>query len=393
MRHVFIIGSKGIPARYGGFETFVDSLARLRADPELVYHVSVWDGQPGEYDVYGARCFGVKVPPIGPARAIWCDIAALARVVRIIRAQRIERAVVYVLTCRIGPFFGHFVRQLHRLGATVALNPDGHEWMRGRWSQPVRAYWRMSEGQMVRQADLVVCDSRAIEAYVCQAYAAHAPKTTFIAYGVDAEPAAQAETARQADAAYADWRARQGVEAGEYYLMVGRFVPENNLMTILREFVASDTRRKLVVIANNEENRFMRELREQTGFDRDSRILFAGTVYDAALLVRIRAGALAYLHGHEVGGTNPSLLEALAMTPVNLLLDVPFNREVGEEAALYFTKQPGDLRARMAQTEAMSAAERAALGEKARARIEAAYRAKDINARYEALWRELHAQC
>ncbi|MCY7144414.1 glycosyl transferase, partial [Streptococcus gordonii] len=94
----------------------------------------------------------------------------------------------------------------------------------------------------------------------------------------------------------------------------GRFVPENNYETIIREFMSSDTKRDLVIICNHEGNSYFNELREKTAFDQDERIKFVGTVYDQELLKYIRNHAFAYLHGHEVGGTNPGLLEALAQT-------------------------------------------------------------------------------
>ena len=87
-----------------------------------------------------------------------------------------------------------------------------------------------------------------------------------------------------------------------------------------------------------EQNKFYDQLLKETGFDKDPRVKFVGTVYDQELLKYIRENAFAYFHGHEVGGTNPSLLEALASTKLNLLLDVGFNREVGEDGAIYWKK-------------------------------------------------------
>ena len=98
--------------------------------------------------------------------------------------------------------------------------------------------------------------------------------------------------------------------------------------------------RNFVLITNVEENKFYDKLRQETGFDKDPRVKFVGTVYDQELLKYIRENAFAYFHGHEVGGTNPSLLEALESTKLNLLLDVGFNREVGEDGALYWKKRP-----------------------------------------------------
>ena len=139
-----------------------------------------------------------------------------------------------------------------------------------------------------------------------------------------------------------DWYAKKGLAPKSYYLVVGRFVPENNYETMIREFMDSKSKRDFALITNVSD-KFLEELKERTHFDRDPRIKFVGTVYDQELLMKIRENAYAYLHGHEVGGTNPSLLEALGSTDLNLLLDVGFNREVAEDSALYWTKDVGSL--------------------------------------------------
>ena len=108
---------------------------------------------------------------------------------------------------------------------------------------------------------------------------------------------------------------------------------------MIKEFMKSKTTRDLVIVTNVEKNKFFEELREKTHFEDDKRIKFVGTVYNQELLKKIRENAYAYLHGHEVGGTNPSLLEALATTKLNILLDVGFNREVAEDGAIYFKKE------------------------------------------------------
>ena len=135
----------------------------------------------------------------------------------------------------------------------------------------------------------------------------------------------------------------------------------------------------------------MRALREKTGFEKDKRIIFAGTVYEHELVKRIREGAIAYIHGHEVGGTNPSLLEGLASTQINILMDVCFNREVGGDATLYFDKNPGTLQKAIAQVENMTMEERAAYAEKARQRILDDYRCEGVSANYEKLFEEISA--
>jgi len=381
--HVFILGSKGIPARYGGFETFVDQLVSRRADPNIQYHVACLDTIRRETEYRGARCFHLPAPNIGPAKAVYYDLAALRACCAYIRRHAIANAVVYVLTCRVGPFIGRFKKKLAAMGATLAVNPDGLEWSRAGWSAAIRRYWKLSEGLTVKRADLLICDSRAIERYIQGEYGRYAPRTLFIPYGAELceIPCGQEAIGR--------WYAEHGLEKGGFYLAVGRFLPENNYETMLRGFLQSGTRRKLVLISNVQRNRFYERLRTRTGFDRDPRVRFAGTVYDGALLARIRREAYGCLHGHEAGGTNPSLLEALAATDVNLVLDVAFNREVAADSALYWEKTADSLARQIGAAESMAATERKALGERAKERIAAAYNWPDVVAQYEQAFRTL----
>ena len=121
---------------------------------------------------------------------------------------------------------------------------------------------------------------------------------------------------------------------------MGRFVPENNYETAIREFMTSSTKRDLVIICNHEGNPYFEELRARTGFDQDPRVKFVGTVYDQDLLKYIRKEAFAYIHGHEVGGTNPGLLEALAQTDLNLVLGcLTLTITVAKDTAQYWTKE------------------------------------------------------
>ena len=166
-------------------------------------------------------------------------------------------------------------------------------------------------------------------------------------------------------------------------MFVGRFVPENNYETMITEFMKSNTKKDFVLITNVEQNKFYEQLKEKTGFGKDSRIKFVGTVYDQELLKKIRENAYGYFHGHEVGGTNPSLLEALATTDLNLLLDVGFNKEVAEDSALYFSKEDGML-ANLIDNE-LKEDEIKELGNKARKRINSEYTWNKIVDKYEKL--------
>lgn len=339
MKEVFIIGSKGIPAQYGGFETFVERLTEKKRSKDLLYHVACMSDSEDEFTHNGARCFNVKVPDIGAAKAVYYDIAALKKCITYIRENRVEDAVVYILACRIGPFIGHYKKILNELGAHVYVNPDGHEWKRAKWNRFIRKYWKVSERLMVKHAELLICDSINIEKYIKDDYSMYSPKTTYIAYGADV---CESSYDRNTDVVR-KWYDSRKVKEGEYYLIVGRFVPENNYEIMIREFMKSNTKKDLVIVTNVTRNKFYAELNEKTNFKKDKRIKFVGTVYNQELLSYIRRNAYGYLHGHEVGGTNPSLLEALATTPVNLLLNVGFNKEVGQEGAIYWGKEYGSL--------------------------------------------------
>ena len=343
-QNVFIIGSKGIPASYGGYETFVDKLTEYHADnPKIKYHVACKAKENSEFTYHNARCFRLSVPSIGPAQAIYYDVKALKSACRYIRENKIENPIVYILACRIGPFTKHYLKKLHRLGGRLFVNPDGHEWLRAKWPKPVRAYWKFSEKLMVRSCDLLICDSKNIEKYIKETYKKYSPETTFIAYGAEtSSPSEQSEKLRA-------WYSEKGLKSRGYYLVVGRFVPENNYETMLREFMQSNSDRDFALITNVED-KFLEKLKAKTGFDKDKRIKFVGTVYDSELLAEIRSNAYGYFHGHEVGGTNPSLLEALGSTDLNLLLDVGFNREVAEDSALYWSKEGSLLSAKRLRT-------------------------------------------
>lgn len=379
VQHVFIVGSKGIPGNYGGYETFVDRLTEYHQNnPNLKYHVACKAKDTKTFEYHNADCFDVKVPSIGPAQAIYYDVAALNQCVRYIKRHNIQHPIVYILACRIGPFAAHFQRVIHKLGGKLYINPDGHEWMRAKWSAPVRKYWKISEQLMTKHCDLLICDSKNIEKYIHDEYGKYNPKTTFIAYGAETRKSKLADD----DSKLIAWYKEKGLSPKSYYLVVGRFVPENNYETMIREFMKSHSKRDFALITNVSD-KFLEELKEKTHFDQDPRIKFVGTVYDKELLMKIRENAYGYFHGHEVGGTNPSLLEALGSTDLNLLLDVGFNREVAENSALYWTKQSGNLASLVDWADGMNADEISELGKKASLRIVEAYSWQHIADEYE----------
>ena len=339
MKDVFIIGSRGLPAQYGGFETFVEKLVSHKVSPTIRYHVAcLSDESTGKhFDYKGADCFTVNPPKLGPARVIAYDMMAINYSLKLIKKEGIQAPIFYILGNTIGAFIVHFAKKIQSIGGILLVNPDGLEWKRAKWSNPVQSYLKYSEKEMTKYANLIISDNRGIETYIQNTYPWS--RTTFIAYGTDLSKT----TLTAEDAPVRDWYQKWQTQEKDYYLILGRFVPENNYETAIREFMKSSTERDLVIICNHEGNAYFDELRQITGFDKDKRVKFVGTVYNQDLLKYIRNQAFAYIHGHEVGGTNPGLLEALAQTDLNLIYNVDFNHQVAQETALYWNKEDGNL--------------------------------------------------
>lgn len=397
-QHVFIIGAKGL-GNYGGYETFVDKLTEMHQnDPNIKYHVACkanGDGYMDETKLEGykelgndrfeyrnADCFKITVPEkLKSAQALYYDVTALKRSLFYCSENTIPHPIFYILACRIGPWIGKYKKDIHRIGGTLYVNPDGHEWLRAKWSKPIRWYWKQSERLMVKHADLLVCDSVNIEKYIHKEYGRYNPKTTYIAYGADVKPSELSDD----DPKYVNWLKEHGLEPKQYYLIVGRFVPENNFETMIKEFMKSHSKHSLAIVTTKNDS-FLNKLDSRLHWSSDPRIKFVGTVYDQQLLKKIRENAYGYLHGHSVGGTNPSLLEALASTKLNLLYDVGFNREVGQDAAFYWTKEDGNLATLIDIVNALSKNEVEKQGKKAKERIEKAYSWENIAKHYKKLF-------
>lgn len=287
VQHVFLVGAKSLGA-YGGYETFVYKLTEYHQNKKNIkYHVACKANGDGcmdetkvdgvtiindhEFEFHNAHCFKIDIPQIGPAQAIYYDVAALKACCKYIKEHRIKHPIVYIMACRIGPFAGHFYKEIHKLGGIVYLNPDGHEWMRAKWSAPIRKYWKISEQMMVKYCDLAICDSVNIEKYIHECYDGKGikgrnPKTTFIAYGADLTLSKLADD----DEKLVNWYKEKGLTKKDYYLVVGRFVPENSFEVMIREFMKSKSKKDFAIITNVNE-KFLSELEEKLHFKSDKR--------------------------------------------------------------------------------------------------------------------------
>ena len=378
--HVFLIGSKGIPAQYGGFETFVEKLTAGKIDKDIYYHVSCMDNDERHFEYNGADCFNVKTPLPGPIGRMLHVSRVLSQIETWRKTNYEETVIVYILGYRVGPFLKLHAKKLKKMNVKIYSNPDGLEWKRDKWSSIEKEFLKYCEKCLVKCSDLLICDSQSLESYIHEKYMDKSVKTTYIAYG------AEVQKSNCSDEKLQIWYNNFGLKKNEYYLVVGRFVPENNFETIISEFIKSKTKRDLVLITNVEHNKYYNKLKNKTGFGKDSRIKFVGTVYDQELLKKIREEAYAYLHGHSVGGTNPSLLEALGSTDLNLLYDVGFNKEVGGDFSFYWNHADGSLADLIDIADKLSDDERAERGKKAKERIINDFHWKSICEKYEKVW-------
>jgi len=370
-KNIIIIGSRGYKYNYGGWETFVTNLILNNTREEYQFYVpnlvdeKDLDGVINEID--GVICPSIYVPKQGFVTMFTFTIKAMNYFLNYMKKENLSNAVILMLGCKVGPLFPFWKKKLKKLNAKIIINPDGLEWKRDKWAWWVKKCFKISERFSIKHSDYCVCDSKSIEKYVHEEYPKFSTPTKFIAFG------AYENRIPLKNDFVRDLFQKYSLKENEYYLIVGRFIPENNYEVMIREFMKTNTKKKLVIISNVEENKFYESLKEKTKFLSDSRILFIGTVYDSEALLYFRRHAYAYIHGHSVGGTNPSLLEALSITNVNILFDVCYNREVGEDACFYFNENENSLKNIIDKVEKLTKKEQEQCGKYAKKRIHEAY--------------------
>jgi len=385
MRKFFIVGTQGIPARYGGLETFAHELAtRLAARgwPVWVTCEKTSDQPPGPPSFQGVNLLYVNAPG-NNLRTIVGDRRALYRCAELAD----PKDVVYLLGYGVGPFAWGALRALARKDIEFWLNPDGLEWMRPRWPWHVQQYFRFSERFLGKRSDLVVCDAAAIREHHATTYAIPRERMEVIEYGA---PVVDDVADKATESRCLSYLNEYGLSFGEYYAYVGRFVQDNNLELMIRGVLDPRVKRRLLVFASHDPSdvfyQRMSKLIRQSG-DRE-KVVLTGGVYDRELLQALRLGGFAYFHGHEVGGTNPALVEAMGLGSFIIALDTPFNREVLQDAALYFTKRHDDFIEAILRAESMRSDAIEDIRMRAQDRVREYYNWERITNAYESLLRD-----
>ena len=360
---IALLGTRGIPARYGGFETLAEELcARLveRGHEVTVYCRASSVGREGS--IYR----GVHLVVLPTIRHKYCD--TLAHTFLSTLHLLFHRPQVALFCNGANTIFTVWPRLL---GIPTVLNVDGIERQRKKWNAPARGWYWISEWLAKWFPSAVIADAAVIQKYYAETYG---KKTHLIAYGTPIGPVGTRETLN-----------RYGLEPGDYFLYVSRMEPENNALLVVRAFERTGIDKKLVMVGDAP---YAKEYIAAVKATQDPRIMFTGSIYGDGYH-ELQSHCFAYIHATEVGGTHPALIEAMGRGAPVLYLDTPENREVAGGVGLAYPKDEGRLAAAAESVANMTSEERTRLSQASAERAERNYNWETVVDRYGELFRQL----
>lgn len=300
---IAMIGTRGVPAAYGGFETAVEEIGRRLVERGHAVVVYTRGSAQKDREYLGMRVAHLPALPVKQLETLSHTGLSVAHA-----AIGHPPDVAFVFNAANSPF----IPLLRARGIPVALHMDGLEWRRSKWGSRGRAYYRWAEQHGVRTADALIADAPGIADYYRHQFDV---PTEMIRYGAPILEAAPDAGIRQL-----------GLDTGRYHLVVARFEPENHVLEIVEGYHASSSRMPLVVVGSAP---YSADYTNRIGAiaAQDHRVRLLGGVYDQDLLDALYFHAYTYVHGHSVGGTNPSLLRAMGAGTAVVAYDVTFNRE------------------------------------------------------------------
>ncbi len=313
-RRVAIIGTVGIPARYGGFETLAENLVvNLASKLDLTVYCSAIDCESKLDSYEGAKLRYIQFRANG-IQSIFYDVCSLA--------SAMWKSDVLVVLGVSGAIFLPFVRLFSR--SIIVTNVDGVEWKREKWGIMAKTVLRVSEWFAARFSHCVIGDNPAIQEHLRKEYGC---PSEYIAYGGDHVEIHSNDVAKST--------ATQPSKSVEpYALALCRIEPENNVHLILEAFSLDVSPIKLVFVGNWDSSDYGRELKAK--YSVTANIEIREPTYDIAELYSLRKDAQFYVHGHSAGGTNPALVEAMYMRIPVFAFDVAYNRHTTKNRAFYF---------------------------------------------------------
>lgn len=310
---VRILGTRGIPAAHGGFETFAEQLSIHLVDRGwrvVVYCQEDGDGEIFEDQWQGIDRVRIPVAQTGAKGTVVFDWLATAHAAR-------SRDLCLTL----GYNTAIFCALLRLKGITNLINMDGIEWKRAKWGPAAKAWFFLNERAGCWLGNHLIADHPQIKAHLQTRVAAS--KITVIPYGADAVTAAPTEAVRAL-----------GLMPDRFLTAIARAEPENSLLEMVRGFSAKPRGYQLAVLGQyDEDNAYHRAIKSSASAE----VRFIGPIYDKEVVQALRFHSTAYVHGHQVGGTNPSLVEAMGAGNAVVAHDNRFNRWVAGDSAVYFT--------------------------------------------------------
>ena len=310
---IAILGTRGIPNHYGGFEHISEYVSEglvKRGHQVTVYnsHNHPWQ-QPSWNGVEIRHCYDPEYA-IGSAGQFVYDLNCL------LDARKRKYDVVLIMGYTSSSIWG----KLYPPKSAIITNMDGLEWKRSKYSPRVQQFLKYAEKLAVKYSGYYISDSMVIKSYLADKYNV---VSKYIPYGADLFSEEERE---QVDASVA--------QQEDYFLLMARMEPENNIEAILEGFNNSNSHRKFKVLGDTG-NRFGKFITHK--FKNDERIEFKGSIFDTAKVRSLQNNSYLYFHGHSVGGTNPSLLEAMASEALIAAHNNPFNKSVLSNDAFYFS--------------------------------------------------------
>ena len=310
---IAIIGSRGIPNQYGGFEQLAEHLSVGLVNKG--HAVTVYNSHKHPYQA--AEWNGVEIVHCTDREHI---LGTAGQFIYDLNCVRDARKKNYDVLLFLGYTSSSIWGKLYPKAPVIISNMDGLEWKRRKYSVSVRRFLKFAEKLAVRHSDFYIADSQVIQSYLKGQYNIN---SEYIAYG-----------AVVIDEESNTLLMRYGLKQQQYYMLMARMEPENNIETILDGFCKSDTSKEFVVLGNTN-NSFGKYIVKK--FGHDERIKFLGALFDPGQTHTLMTNSFLYFHGHSVGGTNPSLLEAMANKALIVAHDNVFNRAVLQHDAYYFT--------------------------------------------------------
>lgn len=336
-----ILGTRGVPAAHGGFETFAEHLALFLV--QRGWRVIVYCQQEGSGPVFEDRWGGVErihipVAGDGPKSTIVFDWKATA-----------HAATHHDLCLTLGYNTAVFCALLRLKGVPNVINMDGIEWSRAKWGPVAKTWFWMNDWAGCWLGNHLVADHPEIKVHLSSRV--RPDKITTIAYGADRVSDVPADAVRAL-----------GLEPGRYLTLIARAEPENSILEVVQGFSRRPRGMQLAVLGNYNEagNAYHRAVKAAASAE----VRFLGAIYDKPVVQALRFHSAAYVHGHQVGGTNPSLVEALGAGNPVIAHDNRFNRWVAGPDARYFDGADGfsqvldELVAQPQAVQAMGAASR-----------------------------------